>query len=242
MATTGQDIVNDVRAEVIEPSPTFFSNARMLALVNLAQKEYVRKTRCLQNFAWTSTVQGESAYPMPTDWLGSECIFWNDVVNGQNNWRRVTPTTLEKMAQESPNFLSSDSQMLGKPQKYYIVGTTLYLFPKPQSTGTNDIYMYYQSREIPLTDLSQPLSVDDSLAPGLRAYVLWKLWKQDQEDELAKDQERLFKEELGFGIKWRNMRTLDLKRKIDIESYQPFTYSSMNKNSGNQSINPLNLS
>jgi len=242
MATTGQDIVNDVRAEVIEPSPTFFSNARMLALVNLSQKEYVRKTRCLQNFAWTSTVQGESAYPMPSDWLGSECIFWNDIVNGQNNWRRVTPTSLEKMAQESPNFLSSDSQMLGKPQKYYIVGTTLYLFPKPQATGSNDIYMYYQSREIPLTDLSQPLSVDDSLAPGLRAYVLWKLWKQDQEDELAKDQERLFKEEIGFGIKWRNMRTLDLKRKIDIESYQPYTYSSMNKNSGNQSINPLNLS
>jgi hypothetical protein len=52
----------------------------------------------------------------------------------------------------------------------------------------------------------------------------------------------LFKEELGFGIKWRNQRTLDLKRKIDIESYQPYSYSSMNKNSGNQSINPLNLS
>jgi len=242
MATTGQDIVNDVRAEVIEPSPTFFSNARMLSLVNLAQKEYVRKTRCLQNFAWTSTVQGESAYPMPQDWLGSECIFWNDVVDGQNNWRRISPTSLEKMAQESPNFLSSDSLMLGKPQKYYIVGTTLYLFPRPNTSGSNDIYMYYQSREIPLTDLNQPLSVDDSLSPGLRAYVLWKLWAQDQEKELADEQKDLFKEEIGFGIKWRNQRTLDLKRKIDIESYQPYTYSSMNKNSGNQSINPLNLS
>lgn len=242
MATTGADIVADVRAEVIEPSPTFFSNARMLALVNLAQKEYVRRTRCLQNFAWTSTMQGEAAYPMPQDWLGSECIFWNDVVDGQNNWRRIMPTSLEKMAQESPNFLSSDSQMLGKPQKYYIVGSTLYLFPRPNAIGSNDIYMYYQSREIPLTDLNQPLSIDDSLAPGLRAYVLWKLWKQDQEDALAKDQQELFMQEIGFGIKWRNQRTLDLKRKIDIESYQPFTYSSMNKNSGNQSINPLNLS
>lgn len=242
MATTGQDIVNDVRAEIIEPSPTFFSNSRMLSLINLAQKEYVRRTRCLQSFAWTSTVQGETAYPMPQDWLGSECIFWNDVVNGENNWRRLTPTSLEKMAQESPNFLSSDAQMLGKPQKYYIVGSTLYVFPRPAHTGSNDIFMYYQSREIPLTDLSQPLSVDDSLAPGLRAYVLWKLWKQDQEDSLAEEQHELFKEEIGLGIKWCNKRTLDLKRKIDIESYQPYTYSSMNKNSGNQSINPLNLS
>lgn len=240
--TSGQDIVTDVRAEVIEPSPTFFSNARMLALINLAQKEYVRKTRCLQNFAWTSTVQGESAYPMPQDWLGSECIFWNDVVEGRSNWRRVMPTSLEKMAQETPNFLSSDSQMLGKPQKYYIVGSTLYLFPRPELSGSNDIFMYYQSREIPLQTLNDPLSVDDSLAPGLRAYVLWKLWKQDQENELGEEQHQLFNEEIGFGIKWRNQRILDLKRKIDIESYQPYSYSSMNKNTGNQSINPLNLS
>lgn len=242
MATTGNDLVNDVRAEVIEPSPTFFSSSRMLALVNLAQKEFVRRTRCLQNFAWTSTVQGEAAYPMPQDWLGSECIFWNDVENGVNNWRRIQPTSLEKMAQESPNFLSSDSQMLGKPYKYYIVNKTLYLFPKPQSTGSNDIFMYYQSREIPLLTLNDPLSVDDSLTPGLRAYVLWKMWKQDQEDSLAEEQHQLFKEEIGNGIRWRNQRTLDLKRKIDIESYMPFTYSSMNKNTGNQSINPLNLS
>jgi hypothetical protein len=242
MATTGADIVADVRAEVIEPSPTFFSNERMLALVNLAQKEYVRRTRCLQNFAWTSTVQGESAYPMPSDWLGSECIFWNDMESGSSNWRRIAPTSLEKMAQESPNFLSSDSQMLGKPQKYYIVGSTLYLFPKPLVSGSNDIFMYYQSREIPLVSLSDPLSVDDSLAPGLRAYVLWKLWKQDQENDLAEEQHDLFKEEIGNGIRWRNQRTLDLKRKIDIESYQPYSYSSMNKNSGNQAINPLNLS
>jgi len=242
VATTGQDIVDDVRAEVIEPSPTFFSNNRMLALINLAQKEFVRRTRCLQNFAWTSTIQGTGSYPMPSDWLGSECVFWNDVVNGVDNWRRLQPTSLEKMAQESPNFLSAGSDMLGKPQKYYVIGSTMYVFPKPQNTGSNDIFMYYQSREIKLQSLTENLTVDDSLAPALRAYVLWKLWKQDQENDLAEEQHELYKEEIGNGIRWRNQRLLDLKRKIDIESYQPYSYSSMNKNTGNQTINPLNLS
>lgn len=242
MATTGQDLVNDVRAEVIEPNPAFFSTSRMLALVNLAQKEYVRKTRCLQNFAFTSTVQGVQIYPMPSDWLGSEAVFWQDQTNPTNPiWRRLRPTTLEKMAQESPNFLSNDPAMQGKPLKYFIQANNLYIYPKPQTTGSNDIFMYYQSREIPLTDLSQPLSVDDSLAPGLRAYILWKMWKQDQEDALAKDQENLWKEELGWGIKWRNMRILDLKRKIDIDSYMPFSIGGSNY-SANGSINPLDLS
>jgi hypothetical protein len=213
----------------------------MLALINLAQKEYVRKTRCLQNFAWTSTVQAIGTYPMPADWLGSECIFWKDETASQEIWRRLRPTTLEKMAQESPNFLSNDSRMLGKPLKYFIVGTVLYIYPKPMVSGTNDIFMYYQSREIPLTALTELLSIDDSLTPGVRAYVLWKMWSQDQEKDLAQEQKDIFKEEIGQGIKWRNQRILDLKRKIDIESYQPFTNSGMG-NSANGSMNPLDLS
>lgn len=242
MSTTGQDLVNDCRAEVIEPNPAFFSDIRMLALVNLAQKEYVRKTRCLQNYAFTSTLQGVQIYPMPSDWLGSEAIFWQDQTNVLTPlWRRLRPTTLEKMAQESPNFLSNDPNMQGKPMKYFIIGNNLYIYPKPQVSGTNDIFMYYQSRETVLTDLSQPLSVDDSLAPGLRAYILWKMWKQDQEDALAKEQRDEWIIELGWGIKWRNQRILDLKRKIDIESYMPFSVGG-NNYSANGSINPLDLS
>jgi hypothetical protein len=240
MATTGADLVTDVRAEVLEPSPGFFTSSRMLALINLAQKEYVRKTRCLQNFAWTSTVQGIGIYPMPADWMGSECIFWQNSTGGTPIWRRLKPTTLEKMAQESPNFLSNESQMQGNPMKYFIHASNLYIYPKPLASGTNDIFMYYQSREIPLTALSEPLSIDDSLTPGLRAYVLWKMWAQDQEKDMATEQKDLFKEELGYGIKWRNQRILDLKRKIDIESYMPFTTGG-NNFSANGQQNPLNL-
>jgi len=241
MATTGQDLVNDCRAEVIEPNPAFFSSSRMLALVNLAQKEFVRKTRCLQNFAFTSTVQGIQIYPMPSDWLGSENVFWQDQTTpGSPIWRRLRPTTLEKMAQESPNFLSTDPSTFSKPLKYFVHQNNLYIYPKPAMTGNADIFMYYQSREIPLTDLSQPLSVDDSLSPGLRAYILWKMWKQDQEDQLAEEQHNLFKEEIGWGIKWRNQRVLDLKRKIDIESYQPFSNTDSTRSIAG-SVNPLDI-
>ena len=239
--TTGQDLVNDCRAEVIEPNPAFFSTPRMLALVNLAQKEYVRKTRCIQSFAFTNTVTGQQQYPMPSNWLGSEVIFWQDQTTpGTPIWRRLRPTTMEKMAQESPNFMSTDPNTFSKPLKYFIVGTTLFLYPKPQMSGNADIFMYYQSRETPLTDLSQSLSVDDSLTPGLRAYVLWKMWKQDQEDSLAEEQHQLFKEEIGEGIKWRNRRILDMKRKIDIESYQPFSNTDTTRSIAG-SVNPLDV-
>jgi len=235
---TGQDIVDDVRAEFIEPSPTFISQARMLKLINLAQNNYVRITRVLQSFAYTSSVQGQADYPMPTDWLGSEKVFFNDTSGGVDNWRPLEATNIEKMGQESPNFLSNDPTMQGSPKKYYTIGKTLYIFPKPIQNGTNDIFLFYESKPTQLLTLDDPISIDDSLYFGIRAYVLWKLWKQDNEDAKAADEEKNFKEELGQGFKWKNKRILDGRWKIDIQSFAPFTYNRGNYNTGQ--VNPLN--
>lgn len=238
---TGQDIVNACRAEVIEPNPAFFTNPTLLLWINQAQRNFVRRVRCLQNFATTSTVQGQADYPMPSDWLASEKVFWNDVNNGIDNWCPLKPTSVEKMAQESPNFLSNDPSMQGKPQKYYIVNQTLYVFPKPANSGSNDIFMFYESKPVALVSLSDSLSIDDSLADGIEAYVLWKLWKMDQEDSLAQEQKDRFKEEIGQGLKWKKQRVLDGKWKIDIESFMPFNYSSVNGSAFNNQVNPLNI-
>jgi hypothetical protein len=48
--------------------------------------------------------------------------------------------------------------------------------------------MFYESKAPTLTSLSDALSIDDSLYPGVRAYVLSKLWKQDNEKENAKEE------------------------------------------------------
>lgn len=240
MTMTGQDVVDDVRGEVIEPSPTFFSNTRMLKLINLAQNEYVRLTRVLQSFAYTSTVQGQSDYPMPGDWLGSEKVFYNSPTNGVDNWRPLLATNIEKMGQESPNFLSGNSTTQGIPQKYYVIGKTLYLFPKPMTSGTNDIYLFYESKPVQLTSLASNLSIDDSLYPGIRAYLLSKLWAQDNEDAKAEKQEQLFEKEIGRGFKWKNKRILDGRWKIDMVSFLPFSYGGNFGGNYATGINPLN--
>lgn len=238
MTMTGNDVVTDVRSEILEPSPTFFSNSRMLTLINLAQNEYVRRTRVLQSFAYTSSVQGQSDYPMPSDWLGSEKVFFNDVSGGVANWRPLEATNIEKMGQESPNFLSNETSTQGTPRKYYVIGKTLYLFPRPLVSGTSDIFMFYESKPVPLVTLDNELTIDDSLYPGVRAYVLAKLWKQDNEDAKAADEMATFKDEIGRGFKWKNKRILDGRWKIDIQSFVPFSYGGNNYYAGQ--INPLN--
>lgn len=240
MSITGNYIVTDVRSEIIEPNPTFFSNSRMLSLINLAQLEYVRRTRVLQSFAFTSTVAGQEDYPMPSDWLGSEKILYNRVNNGVDNWAPLLPTGIEKMGQESPNFLSDDLAMRGVPSKYYIIGKTLHIFAKPQTSGTNDLYMFYESTPLPLLSLDDSLSIDDSLYPGVRAYILSKLWRQDNEDAKADREEARFEKEVGNGFKWKNKRILDGRWSLDVPSFVPYSYNAYNSGAVNGQINPLN--
>lgn len=241
MSTIGTDIVNDLRAEITEPSPTFFSNARILYLINLAQNEYVRLTRVLQSFAFTSSIQGQSDYPMPTDWLGSERVFYNATSDGTTpNWTLLEPTNLTKLGQEYPNFLSSASDMQGTPRFCYVIGSTLYIYPRPAAAVQNGIFMFYESKAPQLSSLADALSIDDSLYPGVRAYVLWKLWKQDGEKENAAEEKQNFKDELGNGRKWRNKRMLDGVWKMDIQSRIGYTYGGGSSSNYSAGINPLN--
>lgn len=247
MAITGNDIVDDVRAEITEPSPTFFSNDRMLYLINLAQREYVRLTRVLQSFAFTSSIQGQADYPMPTDWLGSEMVFYNMTTDGTTpNWKPLSPTNLTKLGQENPNFLSTASDMQATPRYYYVIGSTLYIYPRPLLAVQNGIFMFYESKAPTLASLDDALSIDDSLYPGVRAYVLSKLWKQDNEKENAKEEMSgdeknpgHFEVEIGRGRKWRNKRMLDGVWKMDIQSHIGYTYGG--GSDYNAGINPLNM-
>ena len=240
MSINGNFVVSDVRSEIIEPNPAFFSNDRMLFLINRAQNEYVKRTRVLQSFAFTSTIQGQNAYPLPSDWLGSEKVFFNNTFGGVPNWRPLQSTNLEKLGQEHPNFLSTDPTVQGFPSKYYVIGTTLYVFPIPMQTGSNDLFLFYESKPIQLLTLNDNLSIDDSLYNGVRSYVLSKLWKQDNEDAKAAEEMANFKEEIGYGFKWKNKRILDGKWKMDIESFLPFSYTMNTTGSINGQINPLN--
>lgn len=237
---TGTELVSLLRDQVIEPNPAFFTDPMLLRVMNAAQRAYVRETRCCQNFATTSSVQGQADYPMPADWLGAEKVFYNNVQNGQSNWIPLDPTSVEKLSQENPNFLSTDSTQQGIPKKYYIINQTLFVYPRPLTSGASDIFMFYESKPVTMTALTDQLSIDDSLVDGLEAYMLWRMYKMDQENEDATEQRQRFIDELGKGRKWKKKRILDGKWKIDIQSFMPFSYASVST-SGINGLNPLNL-
>ena len=244
---TGQDLVNDVRSLIIEPNPAFFSDARMLALVNLAQNEYVRRTRVLEARAFTQTVANQPNYPVPADFLGSIKLFYNNQQNGGSGpidaWIPLIPYAVEKMAQEFPNFLTATITGVQIPTRFYFIDKFVYLWATPTiGNVANNLQMIYERMPITLNTLADPLSIDDSLVPGVRAYVLWQLWEQDNEDVKAGRWQALFEMEVRRGRQWKKQRQLDSKVAVDIQAYTGATYSSWTTPDTSPSgINPLSL-
>jgi len=242
-AKTGQDISTDCRAEFIEPFPTFVTIQRMLDLINLAQEEYVRRTKCLTGIKYSNTVAGQAVYPLPPDWLSSEKVFYNNFTTNStggttDGWYPLQSITLEKLSQEHPNFLNGiPSGATQVPTHSYVVGQNLYLWPVPTVSANRNLYMFYSAKPIDLIALSDSLSVDDSLSPGIRAYVLWKIFAQDNEDQKGAAQQQLFEQEVTRGLAWKKRKLIDALPNLDIAS--PYARSYGNAQPGNTGWNPL---
>lgn len=233
------EIISDIRAELIEPFPGFWTNARLLSLINLAEKDFVQETRLLQGYAFLSTQDGENEYPMPAYWMGAEKVFFNDVKeDGTPFWRPLESTTIEKLSQEHVNILDRQSANRNKPRFYFVHNRSIYLYPTPNVTASANIFMFFESKPIPLVSADQQINIDDSLSPALRAYVLSKAWDQDNETEKADRQFALYTKMVGQGHKWKKKQQLDGKWRVDPESWAPYTYSGNSTGLVN-GINPL---
>lgn len=219
-----QELIDRVRQELVETVGSFWSDAELLTLLNKGERDFVNRTRILEDRATLDLVAGQSRYPLPANWLSARAVFYNDkqgIATNPDRWRRLRPSNLEKRAQENQNFLSQNTEARGVPHTYWIWGREIIVEPVPQFSGTADIVLFFKSKPIPITLATQQLNVDDSLSDGLEAYVLWKAWKKEKEPDLA-DEAR--EEYLGFvrqGLRYVKKQSGDQRFRLDIESAEP---------------------
>lgn len=220
---TGATLITDVRKELMETSASFWSDAELLVHINNGEADYFNRIRGQESDATVQTVAGDAEYPLPANWLSAQAIFYNDVQeDGSDNWIRLRPTNLEKMAQEHPGFMNTQVEARGAPQEYFIRNKRVNVFPIPDTTGRT-IKMFFKCKAIPLTSGTDSLNVDDTLSQAIRAYVLWKAWSKEKELELAAEQRELYFNYVGEGRRWVKRRSGDQRNRIDVESNRPYS-------------------
>lgn len=218
-----QFLINQVRRELVETVGSFWSDSELLDLYNRAERDFVNRTRILEDRASLDIVAGQSRYPLPANWLSARAVFYNDkagVSTSPDNWRRLRPSNLEKRAQENQNFLSANTENRGTPHTYWIWAREIIIEPAPLYSGTADLVLFFKAKPTTLTAATMQLNVDDSMADGLQAYMLWKAWKKEKEPDLA-DEAR--EEYIGFvrqGLRFVKRQSGDQRNRIDINSWQ----------------------
>lgn len=231
---TTVEMIAQIRSELVEPVQGFWTDEEILLWLNRGLLDYVSKTRVLEAVDFTSTQSGIGQYPLPQNCLSVRALFLNiatptvEQPNPPPNWRRLTPSNLEKNAQQSPNFTAADSTQIGMPGSYMIWGKTLYLFPIPNTNGSSDIMMFFKSKPIPVTLDGEPTNLDDTLHDSLIAYVLWKAFKKEKEHEQAAEQKAIYDGFILEGRRWTKKQSGDQRYRLDVSSPIPFEGPSTN--------------
>lgn len=227
-----QTIITDARRELIEISASYWTDAEFLRHINRAELDFTNKTRILEDTAQLSLTQGRLDYPLPQNWVSAKAVFFKivDPTSGTFRWKRLYPTNLEKNSQQRPNFLSTEVDNQGTPNRYWIWNRSLWLDRSPDATNATTLLLFYKSKPIALTLVTQSINLDDSLSEAITAYILWKAWAKEQEADNAAEQKLEYDRYVAEGRKWVKKQSGDQRNRIDIDSPIPFDGSSNDNN------------
>ncbi len=226
------EIITDVRRELVETVGSFWSDAELLDLANRAEKDFVNKARILEDRATMGTQAGRANYPLPANWLSARKVFYNDAQNGVDSWKPLSPTNLERVSRERPNFMSTDSTLRARPRQYFIWNREIWLEPTPDVDGAGNVVLFFKSKPIPFAGTGDSLNIDDSLSEALNSYMLWKAWSKEKEQALAEEQLAIYQDYVRQGRRWVKKQSGDQKYQIDIDS--PLSFGG-----GSDGFNPL---
>jgi len=223
-------IITDVRRELLESNAdaSFWTDAELLRLINRAQFDYTNKTRILEDRAILSLEAGRNDYPLPSNWLSSKAVFHTETdSSGKKSIRRLVASDLEKMSHEVPNFLDvTSTDRRDRPSRYWIWGDTIYLDPPPKDVEDSDLTLFYKSKPRTLTVDTENIEVPEELAEAINAYVLWKAWTKENEQQRAVDQAAIYRSYIDQGLRYVKRKTGDRQGQIDIASPRAFSGSS----------------
>lgn len=217
-----QTILTDVRRELLEISAAFWTDAEFLRHLNRCELDFSNKTRMGEDTATLSLTQGRIDYTLPSNWYSARAVFLKEENDdGTYSWKRLYPSNLEKIAQQTPNFYNTTIDNQGRPTRYWIWNKSLWLDRAPDENNATTLLLFYKSKPIPLTAVTQEINLDDSLAEAIFEYIMWKALRKEKEFETAAEHKLEYDRYVAEGRKWVKKQSGDQRYRIDIDSFVP---------------------
>jgi hypothetical protein len=129
---TLDEMISQIRVDIRDNSTInqHYSSSTLITKINIVQENIARYTRCLEVRISTPAFTGQEAYLKPGNCLQLERVGFSSVTSTPS-YKRLQYVTIAGLDIDTPFW---QTQGNGLPTKYYELGNSYYLYPKPTST------------------------------------------------------------------------------------------------------------
>jgi hypothetical protein len=142
----------------------------ILSQLNLGQIEVARQTKVLAARAEAALAAGVDSYDVPDDFIQIESVKVDGVV--------VTPIPRSTLDLFDP---ARDAIGSGTPFSYHVRGRTIFLFPKPSSSVTNALDIWYIKKPSELVTDDDVCNLPETMHNAVILFALEKCKVLDEE-------------------------------------------------------------
>ena len=171
---TVNDVLTYIKRQFGDESGVQIDNADIMRWINAGQDEIFRKVKPIKATATADLLVNQSGYTFPANVLFVQAIH----VNGSPIPSRSFEEAEEYAISQDPLRVET-----GNPQFWYEFGGTFTFWPKPSTTITGGIMIYYVKSPTAVVATTDLLSVPDSMYMRLIEWVMSQAYELDENME-----------------------------------------------------------
>ena len=159
---TRDDLETEIRRLVADTNTDTtkqrWSSGTIVSRIEMAQLDMVSRTRCMEDVAYIDTSFNLEKYPLPSNLLVIKRVAYttesssSTVLFSTSSYKKIERYTILGLDNDSTYW---ESLGVGLPTKYYILGSSICLVPRPS-------YSYSGSKRLKIVYIPRPESLDDN--------------------------------------------------------------------------------
>lgn len=201
---TVDEIFKEVTRQFGDESGVQITQDDVFRWVNSGQDEILRRQKPIKAIATADLVGGQTTYTFPNNILEVQALHVSGVKLDYRSF------------QEAEEYiLNQDTTILaGVPTMWYEWGGNFILWPKPTSTITDGITIYYIPAVARVRALTDVLSIPDSFYNRLLEYVMAQAYELDENWDGVNNKTNQFE---------KNMQDYDKRSSVHYDTYPMIT-------------------
>lgn len=184
ISKTVNDVVTAVKRQFGDNSGVQVNNAYIFAWINDAQREIIKENpEIRQDLVLINVVAGTDTYPLLSN-VPDMMIIHSLHYDGQ---------ILRNMSfVEAQEYIIKNDVPDGTPVIWYEYAGTITLWPKPDTSLTSGIKIFYSSSPADIDAVGDTLEVPDSYFNAVVIYCMWKAYEMDDNMASAEVMQKQF--------------------------------------------------